>query len=148
MKMLIATDGSEFSKRAFEKACSFFKDAHDLEIMIVSVFDAAAPVAMEPYIGVTSYYVDLTDSIKKCAESFAGDAFQTIEKILPDAELTSKVRMGTPAQTILDTADGWKADLIVVGSHGHGFWGRLTLGSVSDAIIHHAKCSVLVVREP
>ena len=42
---------------------------------------------------------------------------------------------------------GRAPDLIVVGSHGRGFWGRL-LGSVSDGVVHHAPCSVLVVRKP
>jgi nucleotide-binding universal stress UspA family protein len=56
--------------------------------------------------------------------------------------------MGRPTETITDIAQEWGADLIVVGSHGHDFWGRMTLGSVSDGVIHHAKCSVLVVREP
>jgi nucleotide-binding universal stress UspA family protein len=47
---------------------------------------------------------------------------------------------------ILEAADQFGADLLIVGSHGRGFWGRLTLGSVSDAVVHHAKYPVLVVR--
>ena len=42
----------------------------------------------------------------------------------------------------------WKADLIVVGSHGYPTWERLLLGSVSQAVVSHAKCSVEVVRLP
>jgi nucleotide-binding universal stress UspA family protein len=47
---------------------------------------------------------------------------------------------------ILDEAEKWKADLIVVGSHGYPAWERLLLGSVSQAVVSHAKCSVEVVR--
>ena len=54
--------------------------------------------------------------------------------------------MGRPAQFIVDAAKEFEADMIIVGSHGRGFWGKLTLGSVSDAVVHHAPCSVLVVR--
>jgi len=54
--------------------------------------------------------------------------------------------MGAPSRMIIESATNWGADLIVVGSHGRGFWGRVMLGSVSDAILHHAPCSVLVVR--
>lgn len=64
-----------------------------------------------------------------------------------DLKIETEVRAGAPDQVILEIAKEWKPDLIVVGSHGRGFWGRLTLGSVSDSIIHHAPCSVLVVRK-
>jgi hypothetical protein len=47
---------------------------------------------------------------------------------------------------ILDEAERWGADLIVVGSHGYRAWERFLLGSVSQAVVSHAKCSVAVVR--
>jgi nucleotide-binding universal stress UspA family protein len=53
---------------------------------------------------------------------------------------------GPAAKEIIDKAERWRADLIVVGSHGYGFWGRL-LGSVSNYVVHNAPCSVLVVRK-
>ena len=40
------------------------------------------------------------------------------------------------------------ADLIVLGSHGYKTWERLLLGSVSNSVVHHAPCSVLIVRSP
>jgi nucleotide-binding universal stress UspA family protein len=60
--------------------------------------------------------------------------------------ITSKVLPGSPRSAILEEAERWKADLIVVGSHGYGAWQRLVLGSVSQAVVLHAKCSVEVVR--
>ena len=48
---------------------------------------------------------------------------------------------------IVEEAQNWEADLIIVGSHGHGFWKRSFLGSTSDKVIHNAPCSVLVVRK-
>jgi len=56
------------------------------------------------------------------------------------------VTMGSPRQGILDAAKEWGADLIVVGSHGYGFWSRALLGSVSQAVASHAKCSVMIAR--
>lgn len=64
-----------------------------------------------------------------------------------ELDLTTEVIRGYPDKAIIDAAMEWKADLIVVGSHGRGFWGRL-LGSVSNGVVHHATCSVLVVRKP
>jgi len=53
---------------------------------------------------------------------------------------------GPPRTVILDEAESWDADLIVVGSHGYRAWERFLLGSVSQAVVSHAKCSVEVVR--
>ncbi len=51
-----------------------------------------------------------------------------------------------PKESIVEEAQKWSADLIVLGSHGYGFWERMLLGSVSNAVVHHAPCSVLIVR--
>jgi nucleotide-binding universal stress UspA family protein len=54
---------------------------------------------------------------------------------------------GHPKHAIVDEAETWDADLIVVGSHGYRGLTRLWLGSVSQAVASHAKCSVEIVRE-
>jgi nucleotide-binding universal stress UspA family protein len=54
---------------------------------------------------------------------------------------------GDVRRAILDEAAAWPADLIVVGSHGRTGFNRLMLGSVSEAIVRHAPCSVEVVRD-
>src|SRR5215213_10982752 len=61
--------------------------------------------------------------------------------------LSTHILCGSPEQSIVAEAEDWGADLIVVGSHGYGFWERMFLGSVSNAVVHHASCSVLVVRK-
>jgi nucleotide-binding universal stress UspA family protein len=61
---------------------------------------------------------------------------------------TSEVREGDARREILDCAADWQPDIIVLGSHGRRGLNRLLLGSVSDAVVRHADCSVLVVREP
>jgi nucleotide-binding universal stress UspA family protein len=63
-------------------------------------------------------------------------------------EISSDVLIGSPESRIVEMADEIKPDLIVVGSHGYSGWERLLLGSVSDAVVHHAPCSVMVVRCP
>lgn len=82
---------------------------------------------------------------------------QTGEAIVVDActhlrtlgiEATGHPVPAKGAEAVLDVASEVGADLIVVGSHGYGPVGRLVHGSVSSAIVHHAPCSVLVVRPP
>jgi nucleotide-binding universal stress UspA family protein len=63
-------------------------------------------------------------------------------------DVTPLVVEGDVRQAILDEAAAWPADLIVLGSHGRTGLSRLLLGSVSEAIVRHAPCSVEVVRDP
>ncbi len=59
---------------------------------------------------------------------------------------TADYRIGEPGQEICQTAKEWEADLIVIGRHARGGISELLLGSVSNYVIHHATCSVLVVK--
>jgi nucleotide-binding universal stress UspA family protein len=53
---------------------------------------------------------------------------------------------GDPGESIVDAARSEQVDLVVVGSHGRGQVGRFLIGSVSDHVVRHAHCPVLVVR--
>ena len=146
MKILIATDGSDFSKAAVIKSCEFIKP-EITQIKIISAFEDPPPIAAEPFIGSGEYYQQVEDGLNVLAKSNVKEAETELRKRFPGKELdlTTEVLRGFPDRAIIEKASEWKADLIVVGSHGRGFWGRL-LGSVSDGVVHHAPCSVLVVR--
>jgi len=64
-----------------------------------------------------------------------------------EAEFVLLLDDGTPDAVILDRAEEWKADLIVVGSHGQTAGAGILLGSVSDSVVRHAHSPVLVVRQ-
>jgi len=53
---------------------------------------------------------------------------------------------GKPVSKMIEVAKNWSADLIVMGSHGRGKIHGLFLGSVSQEVLHHAPCPVLVIR--
>ena len=148
MKILIATDGSEFSQQAIEKACDMLAGGGNL-IEIISVFEEAAYAGTEPY-GVPVEYIREIERIRReQAIKFASEAEDTVRRRFPNStvQITTKVIKGSPARAIVEEARDWGADLIVTGSHGYGFWGRSFLGSVSDKVVHQAECSVLVVRK-
>jgi nucleotide-binding universal stress UspA family protein len=148
MRILIATDGSDFSRRAIDECCKILAISEDTEVKIVSIYEQMAPIAAEPFAISAQYYQEMMNLAHKQCEAFAENAAGQIKKSLPALkfEIETEVKLGLPARVIVDEAVNWKADLIVVGSHGRGFWGRLTLGSVSDAIVHHAPCSVFIAR--
>jgi nucleotide-binding universal stress UspA family protein len=145
MKVLIATDGSEFSQAAIDKACELIKNASETEIKLVSVYTLPT-IATEPFMASPNLYQKVSEDSKEIANANIEKARIVILNRLPNSSVTAEVVMGSPSQMIIETADEWKPDLIVVGSHGRGFWARSLLGSISDAVIHHAPCSVLVVR--
>jgi nucleotide-binding universal stress UspA family protein len=70
------------------------------------------------------------------------------ETVDPDGPVKVSVtaREGNAAQVLLADSDG--ADLLVVGSRGHGGFTEALLGSVSQACVHHARCPVVIIREP
>ena len=146
MRILIATDGSPFSETAVKKACEFIKPGTS-EVKIVSAFENALPLAMEPAFVPSQYYVQLEEDLKGMAEQNVAKARDIIKEHFGEGvvNVTGEVTLGFADKAIIDAAEQWNADLIVVGSHGRGFWGRL-LGSVSNGVVHHAPCSVLVVR--
>jgi nucleotide-binding universal stress UspA family protein len=61
---------------------------------------------------------------------------------------TAIVELGHPTSRIVDAAEEWHADLIVVGSHGRRGLERFLLGSVSEVVARHAHCSVEIIRIP
>jgi nucleotide-binding universal stress UspA family protein len=80
------------------------------------------------------------------AEKLAQKASEVIGSYFPRWTISTEGLWGSPAHILLETADWWHPDLIVVGSHGRSPMARLFLGSVSLELIHKARCSVRVVR--
>jgi nucleotide-binding universal stress UspA family protein len=148
MRVLIATDGSNFSKAAVERACELLIKPAETSVRVVSAFEDTYPIAAEPFAVSADFYQHIIDAAQSQAEHFANEAADMIRSRFKGEapEISTGVLRGSPEQQIVEEAKNWKADLIVVGSHGRGFWGRM-LGSVSDAVVHHAPCSVVVVRD-
>lgn len=147
MKILICTDGSEYSNNAAHEVCRLFPELNQASVKVICVYESY-PVAIEPYAAPAEYYQSIIDAAREQAGHYAGAAASIIRDHFKDGDLDLDVEVvqGAPEREIVAFAESWNADLIVVGSHGRGFWGSL-LGSVSDAIVHHASGSVLVVRK-
>lgn len=147
MKILIATDGSDFSRAAVEKACETVIKPES-EVKIMSVFEDFSTAASEHFSVSAEYLRDMDKSGHEQATQTAEKTENIIRGCLSNGNvsITRKIDKGAAAKEIVEEAEEWGADLIVVGSHGYGFWRRAFLGSVSQAVINHAPCSVLVVK--
>ena len=149
MKILFATDGAKQSDAAIEMLKLFSLSDGD-EVNIVSVVDMAVPMAIDIYGG----YLPDTAELERTARENAGKLLQSTEERIKaqfpgeNLSISSEVLFGSPESRIVETAEATHPDLIVLGSHGYSRWERLLLGSVSDSVVHHAPCSVLIVRTP
>ena len=147
MKILLATDGTKHGDAAVEMLCKI-KLADGDDVKIICVVDMALPMAIDIYGG---YLPDTTELEKAARENATKIVQGTSEKVEDsfegkDVNLSTEILFGSPDSRIVETAAEIKADLIVIGSHGYKQWERLLLGSVSDSVVHHAHCSVMVVR--
>jgi nucleotide-binding universal stress UspA family protein len=133
--IVFATDGSKYSATAAERAISFAK-SYGGELKVLSVVDvpaefyAEAPAAVE-------------DMVKK-AKGFVADVKAQAEAAGVKAE--TFVGEAEAYQAINNLAQEQKADMIVLGSHGRTGLRRLLMGSVTEKVIGHAPCPVLVVK--
>ena len=148
MKILLATDGSEFSNAAIEMLPNIIAKPESTSIKIISAYEYPNLAGIEQIAISTEIYDDFEKILHSEATKFVEQAESQILKLFPDKkpDLTTRVTVGSPPQIIVETAIEWEADLIVIGSHGYGFWSRLMLGSVSNSVVHNATCSVLIVK--
>ncbi len=147
MKILFATDGTKYSDCAFETIGKFNFSVGD-HLKIITIVDLAVPMAVDIYTGYLPSTLEIEQTSKENAERIISESKKKIMSLFPDSSfsLTTEILIGTPENKIVETASLMKADLVVVGSHGYNRLERILLGSVSDSVVHHAPCSVLVVR--
>ena len=146
MKILLAIDGSPCSEAAVNELASRPWPASS-EIKIVSAFEVPLSPTPEAWAISSEYFDQMERVAREQAEAVVNAAAtRVVAQVDQTISVTTGVLIGSPRSAILEESENWKADLIVVGSHGYGPWQRFLLGSVSQAVVSHAKCSVEVVR--
>jgi nucleotide-binding universal stress UspA family protein len=146
-KVLLATDGSLGSLEAARSVASRPWPAGS-EFRVISVVELSPAWFRKPY----PAYLDhkAMEDLRGEAMKRAQDAVAAAEQIVADAGLpetgTVLVPSAAAREIIFQEAAEWGADLIVAGSHGRRGANRFLLGSVSEAVAFHAKCSVEIIR--
>jgi nucleotide-binding universal stress UspA family protein len=147
MKILLATDGSDYSKAAVNSVAER-PWPEGSEVKIISAMEIPYAPTTEAWVLPSGYYTELDRVARGQAEAAVKDAVGRIESGKASGlEIITKIISGSAREVILDEAERWDADLIVLGSHGYSGWQRLLLGSVSHAVATHAHCSVEIVRQ-
>ena len=147
MRILVGVDGSPHSDAALEEV-SRRSWPRGSEILVVHAFELPLAAAPEIWALPPDYYERLEHICREQADAIVKAAAEKLSGPGDVVTVHSKTVLGSPRSVILEAAESWNPDLIVVGSHGYPTWERLLLGSVSQAVVSHAKCSVEVVRMP
>jgi nucleotide-binding universal stress UspA family protein len=142
-QILLATDGSDESKLATQAAIELSRET-DSDVHVISVLPTPAQL-----IGHHTYSAEMRESLVAGAERDAETFLkEQAEKIRSDGGKMAEthLRIGEPDKEILRTAEALGVGLIVMGSRGLGAINRMLVGSVSDSVVRHAHCPVLVMR--
>ena len=149
MKIVLAIDGSKYSKVAVSELGAMSLP-NETEVCIIHVYEHPTIVGPEPLpmggvLGI--YYEEIMSNTKKSAEEIVSNASKSLMDLNKRISITTSIVGGSPKSEILEKAESFGADLIVVGSQGHGAFSRFLLGSVSQSIVTHSNCSVLIARK-
>ena len=148
MKILLAVDGSAYSDSAMEEILKRPWPPHS-EIKVITAAEMPVPVGMGQWAILPDDLLELEKSVNKAAQTVLDNALLKLSTVEDKTlKFSSELVQGPPGRAIVEEAERWGADLILMGSRGLGAWNRLLLGSVSTAVVHHANCSIEIVRMP
>ncbi|MGW1025642.1 universal stress protein [Streptomyces sp. NPDC002577] len=141
--IVVGTDGSPASERAVRFALQE-SQLRGTGLRAVCAYDFAARYSGFEWPAASGFYdldTQLRDATSEAVAKTLQDARERVGGASVDVEI--RVERGRPSQVLLDASND--ACLLVVGSRGSGVWGRLTLGSTSTEVVHHAHLPVVVV---
>lgn len=151
MKILIAYDGSHGAEAALDDIarCGLPPSGDALVVTVAEVW-LPPPDSREPenefLEEVVARHRQKGERLLNEAGVMAKHAADRVRASLPHWNVSQVLTYGSPAWEILNAADGFNPDLVIMGSHGHSAIGRLILGSTSQKMLTEAPCSVRIAR--
>jgi nucleotide-binding universal stress UspA family protein len=138
MRIPLAIDDSKFSEAATQAVIAQHRP-QGTQVKILNVFDLAIPIPISASeaAGFREESLKHGQEVVRRAEQLLNRAGYTVQ---------TAVEEGDPKSKIIDQATQWNAELIVVGSHGRKGIERFLMGSVAEGVLHHAPCSVEIIR--
>jgi nucleotide-binding universal stress UspA family protein len=138
--IVVGVDGSGHSRKALERAANEAA-VHHVPLTVLTVHQAVRDVY-----GAASHYPEdaaLTDKARQAAQAETDQVLAALGA--QPASVTVTAVHGLPAEELIKASEG--ADMLVLGRRGGGGFARLTLGSVTSQVTHHAHCAVLIVPQ-
>ncbi len=151
-KILVALDHSPLSNDVFDQALAIAKSSQ-AHLMLLHCIPIESQV-LTPYPSLYSEEManfsqliqERLEEQKKATQDWLSDFVELANAQGVEGEWDWKV--GEPSHHIRDLAKGWNADLVVLGRRGLNGLAEMFLGSVSNYVVHHVPCSVLIVQQP
>ena len=134
-QVIIAIDFSAFSRRAAHQVVRWLAPGASVHLVHTAPTVLAGEAEFENMFSMDAYRAWATRRLDELAAELRKAA---------DVGVQFHVNAGDPARMIVGLADEIGADLIAMGSHGAGFFGRLVMGSVSGKLMHAARCSLFI----
>jgi nucleotide-binding universal stress UspA family protein len=138
-RILVAVDGSEGSRKAARFAIDLAQVSR-ARLVLLSVLERPTVVPFGPLDG---FAFSRMESEEQLAAVRA--MLDEIGRELPPDQVEKRIEFGSPAEVIVEEARAVGADLVVLGSRGHGAVGRWLVGSTTDRVVHHCRGPVTVV---
>lgn len=157
MKKILVAINHALSNEAVLREAIVLAKSYPAELMLLHVLSSEeedSPIRI-PAGAETLYWPSWSDfNLEMWREqwkTYASECLEQLQSLATEARqagLTVEFRrlMGSPGRMIREFAESWGSELIVMGSHGHTGFKELLLGSVSNYVLHHASCSVLIVK--
>jgi nucleotide-binding universal stress UspA family protein len=144
MKILLAIDNSKFSQLAMRTVVKQFR-TKGTQVRVLHVVE---PISSYVSVDMIPHFVPYVAKVEQERRKEAKELVRRAVRQLRTAGFRTSeiVEEGDPKVRIIDHAANWHADMIVLGSHGWKGLSRFLMGSVSEAVTRHARCSVEVVR--
>jgi nucleotide-binding universal stress UspA family protein len=139
--IVVGIDGSEAARHALARAADEAA-LRGARLTIICAWQIP-PTVFDPGFAPVLDQATL-DAFRKNAEKLVNEAVAEVERAQPSVPCDGEVLEGQPAEVLLERAND--ASLIVVGNRGRGGFASLLLGSVSQQVVQHAPCPVLVIR--
>ena len=141
-RILVPLDFSVNSSRALDYARGLAVK-FDAALHLVHVCEVPSMITAS----MDAYAIAYTDWSQRLGEEAEAQLLRDKARI-SDVKVTTEVLFGNPANAIVEAATAEQADLIVMGTHGHGAVMHMVMGNVAERVVRGAPCPVLTVREP
>ncbi len=145
MKLLLAIDGSGHSAAALDEVASR-QWPSGTEVEVLTIVHPTMPLLLDPAFVMAAAYVETARELRRLAPELLAAAAARLKRDCADLTITTRVLEGAPRDLIVHEAADWGADLIVMGSHGHGPLRQALLGSVATGVAADAACAVEIIR--